>query len=78
MLIHEMHRSIVVSLGNFLYLQWLFFLPWLLSSPLLIGTQIAITLLWLLCLVLPGLHAHDEGRLGGSITGWPWKAGLAS
>lgn len=62
----------ISAISNIIWLQWFFFLPWLLSSPLLAATLLTVTLLWLLCQVL--IAMGSEGRLGGSRTGWRWQA----
>jgi len=68
------HRELA-AITNMIYLQWFFFLAWLLSSPFLVTTLMGVTLLWLLCRVLIGMGS--EGRLGGKRTGWRWQVGKA-
>ncbi|HEY0753777.1 MAG TPA: hypothetical protein VGD98_07435 [Ktedonobacteraceae bacterium] len=72
--INNTHKGVVGSLKNYLLLQWFFFLPWLLSSPILFSVQCAVTIFCLLCwapTVLP--NSDDEKYLGGKKTGWPWR-----
>jgi len=74
------YGGVAHNVRNYLLLQWFFFLPWLLASPVLFAGQLIVTLLCLLCwLPLLWRGACDERYLGGRKTGWPWqKGGLAS
>jgi len=67
LVIARLQSQQIAALSNMIWLQWLFFLAWLLSSPFLAATLVTVTLLWLLCWVLVGMGS--EGRLGGSRTG---------
>ena len=69
-IMNDMHDSSVGTLRNYLWLQWFFFLPWLLSSSILFGTQIVATALVLLCWAPKALQGSpDDGKyLGGRKT----------
>ena len=79
-IMNSMHDGNVNTLRNYLWLQWFFFLPWLLSSPILFGTQIVATVLVLLCWVPKAWQGSpDDGKyLGGRKTGWPWRKEVVS
>ncbi len=72
--INGIYKGVVGCLGNYLWLQWFFFLPWLLSSPILLWGQITVTVLYLVVWAPTALKSsRDEKYLGGTKTGWPWK-----
>jgi len=73
-IMNAIHDSSVGTLRKYLWLQWFFFLPWLFSSPILLGTQLVATVLVLLCWVPKKLQRSQDGKyLGGRKTGWPWR-----
>ncbi len=72
--INNIYGGVVNNVRNYILLQWFFFLPWLLASPVLFAGQLIVTLLCLLCwLPLLWRGARDERYLGGRKTGWPWQ-----
>jgi hypothetical protein len=73
LVIGEIHSQVLRGIGFLLCVQWFLLYRWLLSSPVFVGIQIIITLLWLLCFIPTGLRTRDKGRLGGRLTGWPWS-----
>jgi hypothetical protein len=78
--INSIYGGVAHNVRNYILLQWFFFLPWLLASPVLLAGQLIVTLLCLLCwLPLLWRGACDERYLGGRKTGWSWqKGGFAS
>ncbi len=76
--IGRIQLGVLIEIGVSLCVQWQLLYQRFLSSPVLwLGLLFAFAL-WLACLVVLILATREGGRLGGAITGWPWRPTVMS